>query len=1181
MRNRIIVLAAALAMIAIPAVNRDYNDIHLLNDRSREIIGAAALNAPGFINTGGLTGEGQVVAIADSGLDKGSMDDIHPDLQSTPGKKPKVIMLKSWAERERVDDSLGHGTHMAAAIAGTGAASDGKFKGVAPEASIYFQGILDKENKIKPPLPEKLFLPAYAAGARIHVDAWGGGKNCYGGNAQNIDAFVNRYRDFLVVLGAGNSGPGAGSLTSEANSKNALVVGASCSPRPALDPENTDTSATAAFSSRGPAADGRIKPELLAPGTSIVSAKSTEIPGNLPGFPQYLRMQGTSMAAAVAGGAAALTREMLQKDLSIASPSAALLKAVLINGARAENGPSRQGFGIIDLTGTAISFAEKRLEAVDEGSGLQTAMMREYKFEVKKEDGPFKATLAWSDPEASPEADQTLINNLDLEIISPSGEKLPGNGFLKTGSPDSTNNVEQVYIEEPEAGNYTIRVWATSVDNQKSPSGQKYALAFGQLPASAVIGEDSNKAGQDPSAVKLLANGSTTDSKKEISPGFREYLINKTKYIIGNIWRPPGVQVRLTSRGNIWFEAGREQRTGGYYQDVSAGITINGQTSKSVEEIPPGAVLVAVVDPVTQKLHSIRVDYEVTSGKVSGVSVADNSLRLAGNSSNYKISPLVAYLNTYNIRDSDPLLDAFGPVDGAMQPEVLPGMSVTLVANPLTSEVQSIKISRDVVLGMLMSIDVGRGEMVLDNGKKYSIFSGSSVYVDDIMSQPGGLKPGYMISAVLQPGTDTVLGITACTKVSYGQIVFISRKDQTIYFNDIKDGFKVYRYSENLRVNRWNAEDSIETLGTDTWARLVLTPLGSEITAVQVAEKAEQFEGRISSISDGEVAFRDGSKILISPLTGLEKSGYPVAERDFLPDEKIDALSLYTSKGNHVIAYLKTLETYPEDEPAIKYIALPLNKRYFIGGNTNGDVVYIWRTGGTRVEMAPDERGDFTYSFIPAPDENVVRLVAVNRHTGAVTGRYIEINVGAERNFTDISGHWAEDDILKLSAKGRVLGYGDGTLQPDRKITREELAVLLANCFGWREKAGAAVKYTDKKEISDWAMPGVYWSGYMGILTPYNDGSFKPSQTVSRAELAVVLEKLRQKLKINTENASKSFRDVYSVPPWARSSIENIYMSGILKGKPDEMLAPLEGATRAETIVALARIMDEFEKGGG
>jgi subtilisin family serine protease len=150
-------LAASSQIIRI----EPYTAPQFLNDRAAGIIGAEPLAAPGFASMDGLTGANQVVGLADSGLGKGEGDDLPEDLKSKPGQKPKVIMLKSIAGRPRPDDPVGHGTHMAATIAGTGLASEGKFTGLAPEASLYFQGILNKKGKLilRPILLPFIFLP--------------------------------------------------------------------------------------------------------------------------------------------------------------------------------------------------------------------------------------------------------------------------------------------------------------------------------------------------------------------------------------------------------------------------------------------------------------------------------------------------------------------------------------------------------------------------------------------------------------------------------------------------------------------------------------------------------------------------------------------------------------------------------------------------------------------------------------------------------------------------------------------------------------------------------------------------------------------------------------------------------------------------------------------------------------
>lgn len=456
-----------------------------LTDRAADIIGARPLAAPGLVAPAGLTGRGEIVGLADSGLDAGSISDIHPDLQGAPGQMPKVVMLKSWAGRERADDPVGHGTHMAGIIAGIGAASNGQYRGIAPGASIYFQGLLNSRGEMA--IPEdlsRLFRPAYEAGVRIHVDGWGGGPNAYRDAAAQIDSFVRLHPDFLPIFGAGNSGPVQGSLTAEANSKNALVVGASESVRPAFSPDANDARRQADFSSRGPTGDGRFKPDILAPGTGIVAPRSRLVEGNFPENDGYMVQDGTSQAAAVAGGAAAILRQYL-KSIGFADPSAALMKAALVGCAwTPPEGPTDAFPGILDLAGTVLALEEKTMHLVDYGDGLAMGQEMTFQVTVTVAAAPFRATLAWTDPAPAPGAEAALVNDLDLVVIAPDGLQFFGNDYTGAGKADRRNNLEKVYIKDPAPGTYIVKVRAAAVNESALPGTrqpvQDFALAFGQ-----------------------------------------------------------------------------------------------------------------------------------------------------------------------------------------------------------------------------------------------------------------------------------------------------------------------------------------------------------------------------------------------------------------------------------------------------------------------------------------------------------------------------------------------------------------------------------------------------------------------------------------------------------------------------------------------------------------------------
>ncbi len=355
----------------------------LLNDVAAGLSGVTAAR-----ETLGLTGAGQVVAVADTGLDLGAtgpLTDFSPVVAAYCLGRPAPCL---W------DDPQGHGTHVAGSVAGSGALSGGQFRGMAPGAGLVVQSLYS------PTQPGGLFVPAdlnllltppYSDGARIHSDSWGSSGNRYNTWAQTVDQFVWDHPDMLVVVAAGNGGidrggdglVDPGSLYSPATAKNVLTVGASESLRleqgytgsygdspgganfPVApvhsDLISDDPAGLAAFSSRGPAADGRIRPDLVVPGTNIVSARSHHPSAAYPQFydDDYAFTSGSSQAAPIASGAAALLRQWYVEH-GVASPSAALLRATLVNGAvdltPGQYGPAVGGTVVVsdDVEGTPV-----------------------------------------------------------------------------------------------------------------------------------------------------------------------------------------------------------------------------------------------------------------------------------------------------------------------------------------------------------------------------------------------------------------------------------------------------------------------------------------------------------------------------------------------------------------------------------------------------------------------------------------------------------------------------------------------------------------------------------------------------------------------------------------------------------------------------------------------------------
>jgi subtilisin family serine protease len=248
-------------------------------DRSTAQIGApAAWEA-------GVTGEGVKVAVLDTGVDQ-----THPDLAD------REIAEANFSESSNNDDVVGHGTHVASTVAGTGAKSDGKYRGVAHGASILDGKVLDDSGYGQDSWVLAGMEWAAQEGADIvNLSLGGPDSTAVDPLEQAVEALTEEHGT-LFVIAAGNNGPEDHTITSPGSAPAALTVGA-------VDREDE----LADFSSRGPTEqDGVIKPDVTAPGVGIVAALHSAGTIGTPEVEGYTALSGTSMATPHVAGAAAL-----------------------------------------------------------------------------------------------------------------------------------------------------------------------------------------------------------------------------------------------------------------------------------------------------------------------------------------------------------------------------------------------------------------------------------------------------------------------------------------------------------------------------------------------------------------------------------------------------------------------------------------------------------------------------------------------------------------------------------------------------------------------------------------------------------------------------------------------------------------------------------------------------------
>ena len=451
-----------------------------------------------WLSSKGINGTGVTAGIVDDGV-----DDTHADLSG------RVVSL-DYGDGSAAE---GHGHHVAGIVAGNGSIGtvDGNgFKyglGMAPNANIIDQPFLKSgASATYQELVRDCVTTNGPNGQPGYVqnNSWGmgsgsspGTNTTYESDEREYDIYVRDAdnvaagnQSLIICFSAGNDGddwsPGSNyqTLTRPKAAKNVFVTGATNNYRLDRDYYSNNIDHLAQFSSRGPAADGRIRPEFCSPGTWIASlqAGSDTLWGNIDA--NYRWCGGTSQASPHTVGAAALIVQWW-KGLYAQNPSPACVKALLVNSAVDMNSAGDNGW---ETTTSPIpnndeGWGRNNLKNIFDNSlskvlrdnpqifynNSETYTLTVATADISK---PMKITLAWTDAPGAVSANPALVNNLNL-VVTQGGTTYYGNNFsggwsVSGGSPDSINNVESVYIQNP-SGGYQVTVVASALNGDGIP----------------------------------------------------------------------------------------------------------------------------------------------------------------------------------------------------------------------------------------------------------------------------------------------------------------------------------------------------------------------------------------------------------------------------------------------------------------------------------------------------------------------------------------------------------------------------------------------------------------------------------------------------------------------------------------------------------------------------------------
>jgi len=423
------------------------------------------------IFSGNLTGFGEIIGISDTGLDAD-----HGDFD---GRLRSPIYNLFGPDNSGADTNSGHGTHVAATLLGDGS-GDANMTGMVPESTFHFyqlevdsSGLLARWGSLY-----EMFEHSLLNDAKIHTNSWGSESllGDYTSDSRSVDLFTKEYPEFLAIFSVGDMN--SSGVTSPSTSKNSLSVGSSTTGSFSSDAVGDVYNS----SSRGPTSDGRIKPDLVAPGVMICSARAEEASLVTGGpcssvfhddgsTPKYMTLSGSSMATPVAAGASAMIRQYLREELGIQAPRSDLIRAILVNGADDLGQPdipnAKEGWGQLNVSNSIFPQNAGTNQSVffDQERQLLPGHSFIYTFELADDSG-LDVSLAWNDREGSASADQNssrLVNDLDLIVTSPNGDKFMGNDFVNGFSQissvrDELNNLERIRIQSTDSGLWTVQV---------------------------------------------------------------------------------------------------------------------------------------------------------------------------------------------------------------------------------------------------------------------------------------------------------------------------------------------------------------------------------------------------------------------------------------------------------------------------------------------------------------------------------------------------------------------------------------------------------------------------------------------------------------------------------------------------------------------------------------------------
>jgi subtilisin family serine protease len=499
----------------------------------------------------GLTGKGTTVAVLDTGIDA-----THPDLAG------QITGAKNFTQSDPGDE-IGHGTHVASTIAGTGAASGGKYKGVAPDAKLLDGKVCEDYGCEESAILAGMEWAAAEQGADV-INVSLGGADSPG--LDPLEAAVNTLTEqtgALFVIAAGNAAPWATEcrVASPASADAALAVGA-------VDKQDE----LAGFSCTGPrVGDGALKPDITAPGVDIAAARAAGTEMGEPVGDQYVRASGTSMATPHVAGAAAILAQR-HPDWTAAN-----LKGALMSSAKPIAGQTsyQQGAGRVDV---ARAVTQQVI-------GQPGALSYEKQSWPHDDDAPEAKQLQYRNL-----GDESVRFDLTATMLGPDGKP----------APDGALRLSATTLEIPASG--TASVTVTSNTRHNGPDGVysgRITATAGDLTVTTPVAVEKEVESYDLTIRAVGRNGETPPAYSAALLALDSDLVAETKETDGE-WNVRVPRGRYHLNSYIHTRIGEDDYESAWLVqpllvvDRELTLTVDGRTAKPMSARIEGASEIAL-----------------------------------------------------------------------------------------------------------------------------------------------------------------------------------------------------------------------------------------------------------------------------------------------------------------------------------------------------------------------------------------------------------------------------------------------------------------------------------------------------------------------------------------------------------------------------------------------------------